>query len=417
MKKILSYFKFFIIYLLIIIYSLELLTTIFLGKKYNLTSKNLDELRFEKSLDKKNFDRRDNITAFIEEKKKYPDLSPSYRYSQSQWLLYRQNKKIVDFINKKIINKEIVPFRGPINKKTLGCNEDGLRRIINNDKFGFQNENDVYLKKIDIMIIGDSFAEGVCFNEKNDIAGLIRNKTPLNAINYGISGAGPLLSLAVLKEYGSTFKPKDVFYLFYEGNDMDDLIAEKETFLLNYLGNYEQNLLKNRKDIEIFLNDFENIAYQIIKNNNLNKANKVQSKDNKRKYVEYLKDFFELTNLKDILFSKSFHSFKRKEDKKLLSSILKKMKKLTSKWDGELHFVYVPSWSRYNNKYSLVNYSYKKKIKKLAISNNIRFIDLVEVFKKQSKEDPINLYNLGLFGHFNAKGYKIISKTIIENTN
>ena len=417
MKKIFSYFKFFIIYLFIIIYSLELLTTLFLGKKYNLTSKNLDELRFEKSLDKKNFDRRDNITAFIEEKKKYPDLSPSYRYSQSQWLLFRQNKAIVDFINKKINNNEIVPFRGPINKKTLGCNEDGLRRIINNDKFGFQNENNVYSKTIDIMILGDSFAEGVCFTEKDDIAGTIRNTTSLNAINYGISGAGPLLSLGVLKEYGSAFKPRDVFYLFYEGNDMDDLIAENETFLVNYLTDYEQNLLNNQNEIKIFLNDFENIAYQIIKNDNLSKTNKIQSKNNQRKYVEYLKDFFELTNLKDILFSKSFHSFKKKEDTKLLSSILNKMKKITNEWKGELHFVYVPSWSRYNNKYSLVNHRYKKKIKNLVISNNIKFIDLVEVFEKQSKKDPINLYNLGLFGHFNATGYKIISEIIVENVN
>ena len=91
------------------------------------------------------------------------------------------------------------------------------------------------------------------------------------------------------------------------------------------------------------------------------------------------------------------------------------MKKITNEWNGELHFVYVPSWSRYNNKYSLVNYSYKKKIKNLVISNNIKFVDLVEVFEKQSKEDPINLYNLGLFGHFNEKGYKIISEIIIDN--
>ena len=61
--------------------------------------------------------------------------------------------------------------------------------------------------------------------------------------------------------------------------------------------------------------------------------------------------------------------------------------------------------------------SYKKKIKNLVISNNIKFIDLVEVFKKQTEEDPINLYNLGLFGHFNAKGYKIVSEIIIENVN
>ncbi len=53
----------------------------------------------------------------------------------------------------------------------------------------------------------------------------------------------------------------------------------------------------------------------------------------------------------------------------------------------------------------------------IVIYNNIKFIDLVEIFKKQSVDDPINLYNLGLFGHFNTRGYEIISNTIIQNTN
>ena len=41
-------------------------------------------------------------------------------------------------------------INGPINKKTLSCNEDGVRRVINNDKYGFKNRNSVtgkYLKK------------------------------------------------------------------------------------------------------------------------------------------------------------------------------------------------------------------------------------------------------------------------------
>ena len=53
----------------------------------------------------------------------------------------------------------------------------------------------------------------------------------------------------------------------------------------------------------------------------------------------------------------------------------------------------------------------------IVIYNNIKFIDLVEIFKKQSVDDPINLYNLSLFGYFNTKGYEIISNTIIQNTN
>ena len=120
------------------------------------------------------------------------------------------------------------------------------------------------------------------------------------------------------------------------------------------------------------------------------------------------------TNCQYILFPKSFHSSKRKEDINLLSLVLSKMKQITNSWNGKLYVVYVPSWNRYNSKYSLANYNYKRKIKKLIISNNIKFVDLVEIFKKQSVDDPINLYNLGLFGHFNTKGYEIISNTIIK---
>ena len=262
---------------------------------------------------------------------------------------------------------------------------------------------------LDIMIIGDSFAVGIPFSEKDDIAGRIRKNGNLNAINYGISGAGPLLSLAVLSEYGSFFSPKKVYYLFFEGNDMDDLINEKSSFLVNYLGDYTQNLYKNHDKVKIFLDDYERIIYEILPYKD--KSNRIVKKT-QNKFYENLKDFLELSSLKDILFSRSFHSFKEKEDPELMVSVLKKMKKITEGWDGELNFVYIPSWHRYNQKFSFVNYSYKKKIRNLSSLSKIKFIDLVEVFASQNVE-PLNLYNFGL--HFNDKGYEIISNTIVKD--
>jgi len=136
---------------------------------------------------------------------------------------------------KKLKIKKKIPFRGPINKKSLGSNEEGFREIITNDKYGYKNPNYVYEKEIDLMLIGDSFTEGMPFGDKKDIAGNIRLNSNLNVINYGVSGTGPLLSLAVLKEYGKKFKPNKIYYFFYEGNDLDDMMNEKETFLKNYL--------------------------------------------------------------------------------------------------------------------------------------------------------------------------------------
>ena len=188
------------------------------------------------------------------------------------------------------------------------------------------------------MIIGDSFAEGMPFSEKDDIAGRIRKNGNLNAINYGISGAGPLLSLAVLSEYGSFFSPKKVYYLFFEGNDMDDLIFEKNSFLVNYLSDYTQNLYKNHDEVKIFLEDYERIIYEILPYKD--KSNRIVKKT-QNKFYENLKDFLELSSLKDILFSRSLHSFKEKEDPELMVSVLKKMKKITEGWGGKINFVYI----------------------------------------------------------------------------
>ena len=207
------------LYFLITVYTVEILLYFYIPKEQKILA-NILPTRVKLAKDKNiKFDTRSKESAFIEESKKNPNLFTSFNYSAafSTLTLFKEAQK----------NNELIPFRGPLNKLTLSCAEDLQYKFIRNDKYGFKNPNDIYEKEIKIFIIGDSFAEGLCQNDENDIAGHLRSIN-LNTANFGVSGTGPLISLAVFSEYASVFKPETVIYTYFEGNDITDLNWEKK---------------------------------------------------------------------------------------------------------------------------------------------------------------------------------------------
>ena len=151
-----------------------------------------------------------------------------------------------------IKNEKFIPLSGISDKKTIFCNEEGYYAIYDSDKFGFNNPNNVWGKtKINqnLILIGDSFTQGACVNRPNDIASVVRTiNNNINVINLGYQGNGPLISLASLKEYLpiNRFKSGAVFYLFFSGNDIENLQYElKSKILLQYL--YNQNFSQRIK--------------------------------------------------------------------------------------------------------------------------------------------------------------------------
>ena len=70
----------------------------------------------------------------------------------------------------------IVIFEVISNSIDIMTNEQGYHPIFMRDKFGFRNPSEIYEKKIDVMLIGDSFAEGVAVNYEDTIQGnLLKN--------------------------------------------------------------------------------------------------------------------------------------------------------------------------------------------------------------------------------------------------
>ena len=300
--------------IILILYLSELVVTIFAKPQFDKYI-DIDYLRYQKAKELGvDFDIRPAFKTFIEEKKKEPSLSPNYYFAQNHLTRggHGDYPSIRNFIKSKLNNNDLIPLSGPINKKSMDCNEDGKIRIVNNDKYGFRNQNLIYQKKIKVFLIGDSFTEGSCQDQNKNVASVLTNEFGINTANYGIGGAGPLLSLAAFIEYGINFKPDFVIYLYYEGNDMHDLKMSKETFLINYLDDFNQNLINRTDEVKEFLADYENLAYEVFKKEFETEYNKFNEnveeeikKSIKRKKIEIVKDFFELQGLKNFFLTSS----------------------------------------------------------------------------------------------------------------
>jgi len=208
---------------------------------------NIESARIEIAKNKNiRYDSRSPEEFFFQNKKALKSLEPVFYYSPlfDRYETFLKAKK----------NNSIIPFRGPINSKSISCAEDLNYRFIENDKYGFKNSNLLYDKKINSILIGDSYAEGFCVKRENDIAGNL-NKKGFNTLNFGVAATGPLVSLAVMREFGNFIKPKNSIYIYFEGNDLAGLNWEKkDSNLIQYLNKeYSVNYLKNYENIKKFL--------------------------------------------------------------------------------------------------------------------------------------------------------------------
>ena len=361
------------------------------------------KLAKEKKID---FDLRSPEQAFVDFKKKNAKVKPNF--------LYAKHFNYLKIFKDAKSNNNIVPFRGPVNSLTVSCAENLQYKLIKNDKYGFKNDNDIYKRKIDTFLLGDSYAEGLCENTKNDIAGHL-NKKKINTINFGVTGTGPLISLGILREFGNYFKPKNVIYLYFEGNDLDELNFEKlDPTLIKYLNNaYKQDYIDRYDEIKLFLAKAEKETEKIIYSNSKGPF-LIEKKNRFHNFQAHLKDIIEINNLRNIFKYKIFNKQKNVYDLDLLYKVVEKMKDDTKKLNGNYIFVYVPSWSRYFTKYT--KYDAKIDLKNEIIENlklkNIKTLDLTNFF---DNEDNIKeYYPLGYLGHYNSKGYNKIAE-IIEN--
>jgi hypothetical protein len=145
------------------------------------------------------------------------------QFSSIVWLknLHFESKGIDTPIKNNDLDKLKIffPLAGAPFLKTLYCIEDEKRIIYIADRYGFRNEDSLWNNNHDVLILGDSFAQGACVN-KTITQNIIQSG--FSSVSLGVSGNGPLTAHASLREYKNYFKSKYIFNLIY-ANDYSKL--------------------------------------------------------------------------------------------------------------------------------------------------------------------------------------------------
>tara|TARA_Y100000768_G_C23939579_1_gene664406 strand:+ start:192 stop:1541 length:1350 start_codon:yes stop_codon:yes gene_type:complete len=318
------------------------------------------------------------------------------------------------FLNKKYDRKsDILTLAGVSNTKTIYCNENGYYSIYQSDRYGFNNPDTEWnKKKIEYLLIGDSFVHGACVNRPNDISSVLRTKYNKSTLNLGYGGNDSLIQYATLREYLNS-NVKKVIWVFYEGNDLDEktMMSFKNNILHQYVQNlsFTQNLKYKQFEIDIFLKKEIDL---ILK--------KKTSEKREFNLTTELKKFIKLSKVRATInlflpkkYQPRFAEISSQKKLEEFKEILTLTNKLVNEKNSKLYFVYLPEYERYVFNYDNTNYY---NVKNIIDDLKIPFIDIhKEVFEKE--QNPLRLFPFNSVGHYNAEGYKKVAETINQLTN
>jgi len=295
----------------------------------------------------------------------------------------------------------LLPLSSRSRSVTLGCNEGDQRDfpVWHTDRYGFNNDDTVYAYPERILIVGDSFAQGSCVQQSENVAAILR-RAGYPTSSVGIGGYGPIFALATLKEYGEQFKPKIVLWFYFDGNDISDL-RDKElrsAFLLQYLkDDFSQNLVNRQDEVDALWKSQVWSAPQ----------NEFQSRPDLQEAWEGKLDE-NLPLVRKLLGADLFSLKTDEDDIGIFGRVLEIAKRRVAAWGGRIVFVMIPNWDDYNGRIPPW---------RLRVLDAVRQIGLpiVDVDTSlRSGGNPLQYFPVrGQWGHFNPRGYALMAHQII----
>lgn len=349
--------------------------------------------RFEQQVKKMGitYDTRSKYQVMTDLRKQGIDVYPlsfPCSYIRSDGLYYNKGK--------------IYPLGFISGKSYVESNTASGKYIIHeSDEHGFNNTKSLYDESaIDLVLIGDSYTHGHAVNRDENIAGWLR-KSGYAVLTLGTAGNGPLIELALLKEYAEPFKPKTVFWLYSEMNDLRNLRTEMTSlFLLKYLNEgFSQNLLYRQDQIDEVLTAYikeEEVKYK--------KKNGLEKKNNIKNIVTTAYESFKFSSLRGRL-----GLYRADPINPLFGDILAKAKSRVNSWGGQLCFVYLPVRQRYEfGKKTDRNDMKRETVLSVVKNMGIPIIDIHKVFSNHP--DPLSLFPFRVKPHYTPEGYNLISQ-------
>jgi hypothetical protein len=307
---------------------------------------------------------------------------------------------------------QLLPLSGYHKSWTLLCLDGDKPIYYKSDENGFNNP---LSNNSNILLLGDSYIQGMCVDNKKNINSLFINKKNLKTSAIGIGGHGPLSSLAVLKEYGEYYKHKKLIYFITPDNDFYDLENEtKNPILLSYLNDklFTQNLIEKKHDIKKIIDsyfektlrpnreflrsyhlDFHNVR-AFIKSNFIKET---KENNNFVLYAEIDQIFL------DILNEMNQYSFKKNNEFKIVFNLISP------------HILFPTKENDKKIKKDLLNKI--EEIKKYLKQNSINYYDFNEYVLQNYSELNIHEivhFNNGRWDHYSELGNEIIVDQVYQ---
>ena len=336
-------------------------------------------------------------------------ITPYYNFKQIS-----ENQELMPMIRpahlKDIHSNKIVPVSIVSNKKTLLCmNSNDEPIYFQSDKYGF--DNIISNKKVDFILIGDSFAAGYCVSEEYRFNNQFK-KMGMNIINFGMSGNGPLLIYASVIEFADLYDFKTIVWLFTPENDYADFEREiQNPILKKYLNDdFKQNLISKDKEKEqLYLDYFKS------KNRPFKEFLRQYHLDLKliRKKIKNIRHEHNKDNFFDILSKTSNNP----DTINSVNNIIKNLKNYTDRNNKNFLVVYnvLNPEILFNKEESGLKKDIEKN-KSFLAKEGINFLDFSDYIYKNYKRSNIDLImkyrGENFWDHYTEEGYRLLSEQI-----
>jgi hypothetical protein len=227
-------------------------------------------------------------------------------------------------------------------------------------------------------------------------------------LNLGVFGSGPLKEFAIFKEYGSVLKPPIILWMYFEGNDLDDLQEEETSpLLMRYYqeDGFSQDLMHRQGEVNEFVKEYIDGR---VREERLQQGN-----------VPGLTGFYNhiaatefgrgitLARTRTTLANFFYHDH---PGFPLLQGILKKSRDESSSWGGQLYFVYLPEYGRYASRVDEGAYRHRREVLSMVGALNIPVIDIHPAFA--AHRDPLSLFPFRRYNHYGPEGNRLVVQTI-----
>jgi hypothetical protein len=310
---------------------------------------------------------------------------------------------------------------GAANVPTIMCRE-GARPFAEYvaDEHGFNNPPGVWGNPVDIVLIGDSMVYGACVSNRDHFVAQIRKQYPAT-LNLGVGGIGPLIELAIMREFVPHIRPKYVFYLYDENNDVyhifgsgaSDLAAEQRNPILrHYLADdrFSQRLFERRSEFHaVFKRYLDSVIEQAIE---------------RQSSAKLLLNFlgFPLIRaglppiklgLGTLLLGQASAMEPEIDSIALFKTIISKMIRISNDAGAKFVFVNIPGQPTLCNG---LDHPMKKSVLDSVAETGVDMVDLEEDYRSLMKaigRDSIFAIP-PCSGHFSERGYKVIGDRLLK---